>query len=134
MQESQRGLGEHSGSISSLRKWNQSEFMELNHKTSSTEGIQVAYTLFQLFVIIFVVSVSLELLFRFDKFRDLSLLIHVFTALFICAMPKIIQSMCTADHSKRGQKQKLISDIKETINDYLDGETETDFNVFQFTD
>ena len=103
-------------------------------KRHRPKRIQVAYTLFQLFVIIFIVSVSLELLFRFDKFRDLSVLIHVFTALFICAMPKIIQSMCIGDHRKRGQKQKLMSEIKETINDYLDGETETDFNVFQFTD
>ena len=96
--------------------------------------IQVAYTLFQLFVIISILIVSLELLFKFDKFRDLSLMVHVFTALFICALPKIIQSMCIAVRGKRRREKKLLLEIKETITEYLNEEAETDQNsAFQFT-
>ena len=101
-------------------------------KRHRPKRIQVAYTLFQLFAIISILSVSLELLFRFEKFRELSLIIHVFTALVICALPKIIKSMCT-DHGQRHRKQKLLLQIKRTILDYLNGETETDLNIFEFT-
>ena len=86
--------------------------------------IQVAYTVFQLCIIIFVMSLSLELLFRFDKVRELSLITHVFTALMICALPKIAKSMCTHGLKYRQQK-KLHGKIKQTVREYVTDDIET---------
>ena len=96
--------------------------------------IQVAYTLFQLFVVISVVSISLDLLFRFDKFHDLSLISHVFTVLVICTLPKMVKSMCMTAMCYH-QRKKLFWKIKQTIRDYINNEIdyeETDIYVFNY--
>ena len=96
--------------------------------------IQVAYTVFQLCIIIFVLTISLELLFRFDKVRELSLITHVFTALMICALPKIVKSTCTHGLKHRQQK-KLLWKIKQTVRDYLNDDIETEeTDIFDFHD
>ena len=86
--------------------------------------IQVTYTLFQMCAVILIVTVSLELLFRFDKFRELSLITHVFTALVICALPKIAKTVCTKGRRYR-QQRKLLGMIKRTVLDYLNNEIDT---------
>ena len=96
--------------------------------------IQVAHTLFHLFVIVLVLGRSIDLLFRFDKFRDLSLISHVFTVLVICALPKVVKSMCINALTYRQQK-RLHKKIKATIRDYIDDavdNAEPDIYVFYY--
>ena len=96
--------------------------------------IQVAHTLFHLFVIVLVLGISIELLFRFDKFHDLSLISHVFTVLVICALPKVVKSMCINALTYR-QRKKLHRKIQATIRDYIDDavdNVETDVYVFHY--
>ena len=96
--------------------------------------IQVAYTFLQLCIIIFIMSISLELLFRFDKVRELSLITHVFTALMICAVSKIAKSMCTQGLKYRQQK-KLLGKIKQTVREYVADDIETgEPDIYDFHD
>ena len=96
--------------------------------------IQVAYTVFQLCTVICVMVISLELLFRFEKFRDLPLITHVFTALVVCALPKIAKSLCTHGLRYRQQK-KLLVKIKQTVREYVHNDVETEeTDIFAFHD
>ena len=96
--------------------------------------IQVAYTVFQLCTVICVMVISLELLFRFEKFRDLPLITHVFTALVVCALPKNAKSLCTHGLRYRQQK-KLLVKIKQTVREYVHNDVETEeTDIFAFHD
>ena len=93
---------------------------------------QVARTLFHVFAIVLILGISIELLFRFDKFHDLSLISHVFTVLGICALPKVVKSMCINALSYR-QRKKMHRKIQATIREYIDNEIDNaEPDVFDF--
>ena len=84
--------------------------------------VQIAYTLFQLCLITLILAISVKLLYTFDRIRDLSLISHVFTALVICSLPKIVKSMC-AEKMPYHKQKRLVQRIKETVHDYINNKT-----------
>ncbi|XP_053392541.1 uncharacterized protein LOC128555111 [Mercenaria mercenaria] len=79
---------------------------------------QVLITILKFTSVITILTISVELLITFDKFQELSLVTHVFTVLFICALPKIIKMMCLQNiryQTRRKLQQKLL----RTIADYV---------------
>ena len=61
---------------------------------------------------------NINLLLKIDGFRDLHVVMHVGTALFVCTLPKIMKTMY------RGTDEKLIQqrrkrDLKDSVKCYL---------------
>ena len=69
--------------------------------------VHVLYTIIRFVIMVFILSISIILIQRFDKFDDMSLLVHVFITIFICALPNIYQSMVTKESIKRQMTRKL---------------------------
>ena len=82
--------------------------------------ILVATTVLQLCIVISVLSISVELLDRFNKFQELSLITHVFTVLAVCALPQLVKSMYI-DRVCSQRKRIFVSQLHQTILEYLDG-------------
>lgn len=78
---------------------------------------QVLITILKFTSVIFVLTISVELLTRFHKFQELSLLTHVFTVLFVCSLPKIIRISCMQSYRRSGRR-KLRHKLYGTICEY----------------
>lgn len=69
--------------------------------------VQVFSTIIQLASMIFVLTVSIVLIEHFDRFSDISVLIHVFMTMFICAVPTIYKFMVSQDYIKVKMTRKI---------------------------
>ena len=77
--------------------------------------VHILYTVIRVVIMVFILSISIVLMERFKKFEDISLLVHVFVTLFICAIPSIYHSMV----SKESMKQKLTRKIKKHLRGWI---------------
>ncbi|XP_060579266.1 uncharacterized protein LOC132736188 [Ruditapes philippinarum] len=66
---------------------------------------QLLITMLKLTSVIIVLIISVELLVTFDKLKELSIVMHVFTVLFVCALPKIVKMMCFHKHKDMAQRK-----------------------------
>ncbi|XP_045210742.2 uncharacterized protein LOC123562158 [Mercenaria mercenaria] len=80
---------------------------------------QVLITVLKFTSIITVLTISVKLLITFNRFQDLSLVSHVFTVLFICALPKIIRMMCMNNYKYKNRRRKLRQKITRTVAEYV---------------
>ncbi|KAK3611326.1 hypothetical protein CHS0354_029976 [Potamilus streckersoni] len=79
---------------------------------------QVFVSLVKVILILVILGLSLNLLVKTDTFKELHVVMHVGTALFICAFPKIFRSMCCGYNNQfksRRQREK----ISKTVRTYL---------------
>jgi putative ribosome biogenesis GTPase RsgA len=84
---------------------------------------QLLITMLKLTSVIIVLIISVQLLVTFDKLKELSLVTHVFTVLFVCALPKIVKMMCFNKHkdmAQRKMKQKVLMTITEYISNKME--------------
>lgn len=82
--------------------------------------VQVAYTIFQIFSIISILTISIKLLSSLGRFQQLSVIYDPFTALFICALPKLIKSLFSKNFQHRN-RATLRENIAKTVLAYMDG-------------
>ncbi|XP_052812375.1 uncharacterized protein LOC128239951 [Mya arenaria] len=61
---------------------------------------QMTTTCLKLAIIVLLMSMAIDLLITTDKFKDLHTIMHVGTAIFVCAMPQILKRMCHQRASK----------------------------------
>ena len=66
---------------------------------------QMFITCIRLAIVLMLVSISVEVLIKTDKFRELDTIMHVSTAVFVCAMPLIFKKLCKKRESKLKQLQ-----------------------------
>ncbi|XP_053392537.1 uncharacterized protein LOC128555110 [Mercenaria mercenaria] len=86
---------------------------------------QVLITILKFTSVITLLTISVELLVTFDKFQELSLISHVFTVLFICALPKIIKVMCLQSYRHR-TRRKMQQKLFRTVAEYVRNRTRND--------
>ena len=82
--------------------------------------VQVAYTIFKIFSIISILTISIKLLSSLGRFQQLSVIYDTFTALFICALPKLIKSLFSKNFQHRN-RVTLRENIAKTVLAYMDG-------------
>ena len=73
--------------------------------------VQALHSVIKFVSVVFVLSVSIVLMERFRNFEDLSLFVHIFVILFICALPTIYHFAI----SKKEIKTKLRKKVKKAI-------------------
>ena len=69
--------------------------------------VNVLYTVIRFVIMVFILSISIILIQRFDKFDDISLIVHVLMTIFICALPNIYQSMISKESIQKQMTRKL---------------------------
>ena len=87
---------------------------------------KVIVSFLRVFIILGVVGLSVHLLMKTNRFQDLHVIMHVGTTLLICALPKIMKSLCSGQNSKIVQtkaRAEIKSIIKATIG-YMSDDTE----------
>ena len=95
----------------------------------SPERQKAILSFVKVFIILGILGLSVHLLMKTNKFQDLHVITHVGTALFICAFPKILKSICSNQNSRlRQQKAKLEikAVVKRTLGYFTDDEDEED--------
>ncbi|KAL4241138.1 hypothetical protein ACF0H5_001916 [Mactra antiquata] len=75
---------------------------------------QLMIALVKFISVVTVLTVSVELLISFNKLQELSLLSHVFTVLFVCALPKIIRMVCLRRYQVEN-RMKLRKNIETVV-------------------
>ena len=70
--------------------------------------VQLFHTLLQLVTMVFVLTVSIEIMAKFEKFEDLSFFVHVFITMFICALPSIYNSVVSTEKGKKRLTRKIV--------------------------
>ncbi|KAL4241137.1 hypothetical protein ACF0H5_001915 [Mactra antiquata] len=94
---------------------------------------QILITLLKFGSVITLLTISVELLITFDKIQDLSLVSHVFTVLFVCALPKLVRNLCMENY-KSESKRRLRSKIKKTFLWFLRHcQTDWSFEDYEFS-
>ena len=78
--------------------------------------VQVLRTCIRLVSMIFVLSISIILMESFNRFEDISLLIHVCVTVFACAVPTLYESVASKDNSKNKLTRKLKRCLREWLN------------------
>ncbi|KAL3858275.1 hypothetical protein ACJMK2_012871 [Sinanodonta woodiana] len=79
---------------------------------------QVFVSLVKVTVILVILGLSLNLLVKTDTIKELNIVMHVGTALFICAFPKIFRSMCCG-YNRRIKSRRERDKILKTVRAYL---------------
>ncbi|KAL3874230.1 hypothetical protein ACJMK2_037275 [Sinanodonta woodiana] len=79
---------------------------------------QVFVSLLKVIIIIVILGLSVNLLMKTDQFKELHVVMHVGTALFICAFPKIIGSMCSSS-DRRIKSKRRVQKVMKSVRDYL---------------
>ena len=77
--------------------------------------IQALHTVIKLVSLVFMLSISIILLGRFKRYEDLSLLVHIFITVFICALPAIYNSLVSKERNKMKLKKKIYKQIQKWI-------------------
>ena len=79
---------------------------------------KVIVSFVKVFIILGVVGLSVHLLMKTNRFQDLHVIMHVGTTLLICALPKIMKSLCSNQNNRIKQikaRAEIKSIIKATI-------------------
>ena len=76
--------------------------------------VQIFHTTLRFVTMVFILSISIVLMERFEKFEDISLMVHVFITLFICAIPTIFNMIF-----QKNKKQKLTKKIKKHLRGWI---------------
>ncbi|KAK3611328.1 hypothetical protein CHS0354_029979 [Potamilus streckersoni] len=79
---------------------------------------QILVSLLKVTIILVIVGLSVNLLMKTDKFKELHVVMNVSTTLFICAFPKILKSMCSSSNQRITSKRHR-QDIMNIVEDYL---------------
>ncbi|KAH3881330.1 uncharacterized protein LOC127879797 [Dreissena polymorpha] len=79
---------------------------------------QVFLTLLQTAILLGGLWIIINLLLKTDNFRELSVIMHVGTALFICALPNLFKRVC-ARRGGKIEKQKQHKEILRNLNIYM---------------
>jgi len=87
------------------RKGISKEMYELIIEDHRPRRKQMFLTCLRLAIVLVLVSISVEVLIQTDKFRDLHTIMHVGTAVFVCALPQIFKKLCQKRESKLKQIQ-----------------------------
>ena len=106
---------------------------ELVVERHQARRLKVAATILQLAVLISVLSVSVNLLQRFEQFQELSVITHAFTVLCVCALPKIIRSLYI-DKLCRRNEHKLLKAVEKTVQDFLEDNIEDNIQIYRSVD
>ena len=77
--------------------------------------VQALHTIIKLVAMIFVLSVSIILMERFKKFEELSLLVHIFITVFICALPFIFNFLVVRDDMKTRVRHKVKKYLRKWV-------------------
>lgn len=83
---------------------------------------EVVKSLVRMTIILLVLELSLSLLTEIDGFRELHVIMHVGTALFICAMPQILKSVCKGKRGRIRRKlfRKKVAESMRRYAGYID--------------
>ena len=106
---------------------------ELVVERHQARRLKVAAAVIQLAVLISVLSVSVNLLQRFEQFQELSVITHVFTVLVVCALPKIIRSVYIDKLCGRN-KHRLLKEVEKTVQDFIEDNIEDNIQIYRSTD
>lgn len=87
---------------------------------------QVFISALKVTIVLTVLGLLINTLIETDGFRELHVIMHVGTALFICALPQICRSMCRGTGNKFRQK-RFRRELEESINTFI-GYTYDDFS------
>ena len=80
--------------------------------------IQIVYIVIRLAVTFLICSFSINLLVKFNRRENVTLITHVFMALFICTLPKLLASAFNRKTGPSGSiKHRLV--ITEVVNEYI---------------
>ncbi|XP_052803716.1 uncharacterized protein LOC128233883 [Mya arenaria] len=85
-------------------------------------------TLLRAFVVLGLLGICINMLLKTDNFRELHVIMHVGTALFICALPQIVKRVCNKGDSYSvitHHKKALVVTIKSYLG-YFDEDYDTD--------
>lgn len=83
------------------------EMFEYLEEQIRPRRIQMLQTIIQFLSIVFILAVSIVLMERFRTFEDLSLFVHVFFTIFICASPIIYYTVVSKGNRKARFKGKV---------------------------
>ncbi|XP_045215930.2 uncharacterized protein LOC123566120 [Mercenaria mercenaria] len=78
---------------------------------------QVFLSVLKVGVILTILGLSINVLSETDGFRELHVIMHVGTALFVCALPQILKSMCR-DHGAKFKQKRFRRELADTITSY----------------
>lgn len=79
---------------------------------------QIFLSVLKAAIVLTVLWMLIHLLLTTDNFRELHVIMHVGTALFICALPQIAKTVCKGKENKKHQK-RFRKDLAETIRVYM---------------
>ncbi|KAK3611325.1 hypothetical protein CHS0354_029975 [Potamilus streckersoni] len=79
---------------------------------------QIFESFLKVIIILVILGLSVNLLMKTDQFKELHVVMHVGTALFICAFPKILGSMCS-NSDRRMKSKRRVQKVMKTVRDYL---------------
>ena len=77
--------------------------------------VHIFHTVIRFVIIVFILSISIVLMEHLEKFEDISLLVHVFITLFICAIPNIYKSIFSKEKMKRKMTRKIKNHLRNWI-------------------
>ncbi|XP_052803525.1 uncharacterized protein LOC128233741 [Mya arenaria] len=83
-------------------------------------------TLLRAFVVLGLLGICINMLSKTDSFRELHVIMHVGTALFICALPQIVNRVCKKKDSIKALKRRrkaLVNTVKAYLGYFADSET-----------
>ncbi|KAL4227697.1 hypothetical protein ACF0H5_013132 [Mactra antiquata] len=101
----------------------QKQLFEHIIETQRPRRKQVFLSLLKVGIILTVLGLSVNVLIETDGFRELHVVMHVATALFICALPQIAKTMCKRGKDKYRQKREK-REIAHSVREFqgrLDG-------------
>ena len=87
------------------RKGIPKELYELIIEDHRPRRKQMFLTCLRLAIVLVLVSISVSVLIQTDKFRELHTIMHVGTAVFVCALPQIFKKLCKKRECKLKQNQ-----------------------------
>jgi len=91
---------------------------------------KIVITFIRVFTVIGMLWFCISLLVKTQNFRELHVIMHVGTALFICALPQIAKRVCTGKSSKE-TKSRHLNELRNSVIVYLgyftDGNVSSDY-------
>lgn len=79
---------------------------------------KIVLTFIRVVTVIGLIWICISLLVKTDNFRELHVIMHVGTALFICALPQIVKRVC-ARKTTRKTKSRHLKELENSVKIYL---------------
>lgn len=79
---------------------------------------QVLVSILKVVVILTIIGILINILYTTNNFLELHVIMHVGTALFVCAMPQVMRNMCRGTGEKYRQK-RFRRELAETITTFM---------------